>query len=206
MWIFQKKLKQGCNQDWISLGKSLRNTRKMRSVHEVTLICFWLYPHTILRLRLNNFYFQIESKEILSFLSEGKNHQKWCNGGCKKPKCVWDKKGCSGLAPEGSKKPKAEAGNDYMMWWFSNLLYNYLLLLINTYVWNKFIKRTSFYIQTRLNLCKLTGNLKALGTNISQDTDRQLWGTLLPPATARTAVRNASKYLVQYVIYSFSSQ
>ena len=128
MWIFQKKLKQGCNQDWISLGKSLRNTRKMRSVHEVTLICFWLYPHTILRLRLNNFYFQIESKEILSFLSEGKNHQKWCNGGCKKPKCVWDKKGCSGLAPEGSKKPKAEAGNDYMMWWFSNLLYNYLLL------------------------------------------------------------------------------
>ena len=72
-------------------------------------------------------------------------------------------------------------------------------VLINTYVWNKFIKRTSFYIQTRLNLCKLTGNLKALGTNTSQDTDRQLWGTLLPAATARTAGKNASKYLVQYV-------
>ena len=96
------------------------------------------------KLKFDHFSLQIGSKEILSFLHEGKirqklsqkmeskRSQKWCWGGCKVPKCVWDEKGCSGLqgckrtynykkkvgewSTECNSPAGSEAGNDYMMW------------------------------------------------------------------------------------------
>ena len=123
----------------------------MRSVHEIKIPKKILDPTIYKTLRFHFCSLQIGNKGILSFLLKTYEtgatvlrnghpvETAYCPGGCRKPRCVMSKKGCSGMdgckltydhkegvekwsegcnPPEGSEEPvpatpPAEAGTDY---------------------------------------------------------------------------------------------